>query len=264
MCTYGDRSEDGLLHDERVAGDRRSQGSSPGSHQREGAAPGPARESVCSTARPRLDVGTRWRGNGRQFDDRLSLGSALSERQREILGRLPGSSWPIPLVYYARSGDLVKIGYTTDLRTRMRKLRPDELLAVEPGGSLLEASRHREFSASRREGEWFSLTEDLVAHVSEVAQHHTTPALDRVLTRSPADPQETDLLADVPPEELVELVALLYEWERRGWVVVAGSRICEMARRGMAYSQIGEATGMTGSRAFRLASWYRSRFSDGL
>lgn len=53
------------------------------------------------------------------------------------------------VVYYIRRDGLIKIGWTGNLKSRMRKLRPDELLAVEPGCLHLETGRHHQFGAHR-------------------------------------------------------------------------------------------------------------------
>src|SRR5690348_16118073 len=51
---------------------------------------------------------------------------------------------PGPVVYYAQMGANVKIGYSIDLRRRMKTMyvQRDLLLAVEPGGRKVERERH--------------------------------------------------------------------------------------------------------------------------
>ena len=51
-----------------------------------------------------------------------------------------------PLVFYARTGDRVTIGQTTNLRTRLNHLRPDEVLAVEPGDARKLRQRQMQFA----------------------------------------------------------------------------------------------------------------------
>lgn len=46
------------------------------------------------------------------------------------------------VVYYLRKGDRIKIGWSGNLKARMRALRPDELLAIEPGCLHQETARH--------------------------------------------------------------------------------------------------------------------------
>lgn len=70
-------------------------------------------------------------------------------------------------VYYLRAGNLVKIGHTTDLKSRLGRYPPDaELLGTEVGDESLEARRHEQFAdllSFRRE--WFRPGPELLAHV---------------------------------------------------------------------------------------------------
>ncbi|MEV7364264.1 hypothetical protein [Streptomyces sp. NPDC091299] len=68
-------------------------------------------------------------------------------------------------VYYVRCGHLVKIGTTVDLATRFIALRPNEVLALEPGGLVIEGERHREFSTLRASGEYFHPGPALQKHI---------------------------------------------------------------------------------------------------
>lgn len=72
------------------------------------------------------------------------------------------------LVYYIRMGNLIKIGTTRDLRYRMRELKPDEILAVEPGSFDLEYKRHQQFARFRSHGELFFPTRPLVDHIRRI------------------------------------------------------------------------------------------------
>jgi len=71
-----------------------------------------------------------------------------------------------PIVYYMKMGDLVKIGTSINIAGRMDALHPERLLAVEMGGYQIEGERHRQFAADRNHGEWFRVTDQLVAHMS--------------------------------------------------------------------------------------------------
>lgn len=98
------------------------------------------------------------------------------------------------VVYYIRRGDHIKIGRTADFRSRMGKLRPDEVLAVEPGGHEVETARHRQFRehhiAGHPEGiEWFHRGDDLLAHIAELAATRDVPELPRWRARGDAEPQ---------------------------------------------------------------------------
>lgn len=81
------------------------------------------------------------------------------------------------LVYYARIGDYIKIGYSTRLRNRLNSLRVDELLAVEPGAFDLEQQRHREFGADRMDlrRENFRPSDALLAHIAALRIQHDLP-----------------------------------------------------------------------------------------
>ncbi|MFK0045520.1 GIY-YIG nuclease family protein [Streptomyces sp. NPDC090741] len=76
------------------------------------------------------------------------------------------------VVYYIRFGDRIKIGTTKDLRRRLAALPHDELLAVEPGGYDIEASRHRQFQPHRISGDWFKAHADLASHAACVREQH--------------------------------------------------------------------------------------------
>lgn len=69
-------------------------------------------------------------------------------------------------VYYARLGNRVKIGTTTDLYARMEAIQPEELLVTEPGGHGLEHMRHLEFAHLRTHREWFRHQGLLVTHIN--------------------------------------------------------------------------------------------------
>lgn len=103
-------------------------------------------------------------------DARLAMSerrNAERERARQLArtrGQQPG--W----IYYVRTDGKVKIGYSADVRQRMRSYPPESgLLAVHPGTRDLEADMHRRFAGSRAAGrEWFRETPDLVEHIGEV------------------------------------------------------------------------------------------------
>ncbi|MDA8323237.1 MAG: hypothetical protein M0030_25980 [Actinomycetota bacterium] len=73
------------------------------------------------------------------------------------------------IVYYVRFGDRIKIGWTTELRTRLQSIPYDALLAVEPGGKDVEQARHRQFRALSLGREWFRDAEPLTSHVAMLA-----------------------------------------------------------------------------------------------
>jgi hypothetical protein len=84
------------------------------------------------------------------------------------------------LVYYVRIHDYIKIGTTTNLKSRLSSLRVDRdaLLATEPGGRKLEAQRHKQFSSIRigtREN--FQPVPALMAHIKAIREFHGEPRL---------------------------------------------------------------------------------------
>lgn len=69
------------------------------------------------------------------------------------------------VVYYIRFSDRVKIGTTSNLKSRLGDLPYDELLGTEPGGLSLEQYRHEQFAQYRLVGEWFSMSPKLIQHI---------------------------------------------------------------------------------------------------
>lgn len=75
-------------------------------------------------------------------------------------------------VYFAGCGGRVKIGWSSRVGSRLADLQtgnpePIRLLGVLPGGRLKERQLHEKFADVRLSGEWFTLTPDLIAYISE-------------------------------------------------------------------------------------------------
>lgn len=87
-----------------------------------------------------------------------------------------------PRVYYMRTGNRCKIGYTANLLVRMRTITPEELLAVEPGTQDLERHRQKQFTTLRTHGEWFRLEEPLISHIAGL-RPACRDEIDRVMQR---------------------------------------------------------------------------------
>lgn len=88
--------------------------------------------------------------------DRASL-AQRKEAARKPNGRPPrllNSDRP-GVVYFARFGHLIKIGFTTDLRARMATLKPDEVLHTTPGTMRDEKALHKRFHRLRERDEYF-------------------------------------------------------------------------------------------------------------
>lgn len=72
-------------------------------------------------------------------------------------------------VYYLRFADRVKIGFSTNLKSRLQAIPHDEVLATEPGTMRQERERHAQFADLRVTGEWFRYEEPLVSHIASLA-----------------------------------------------------------------------------------------------
>ncbi|MFZ4150502.1 GIY-YIG nuclease family protein [Streptomyces pseudogriseolus] len=93
----------------------------------------------------------RWRMEQAMLEEPVAEGDVPRWRRRGREADIGRQSW----VYYVRCGHLVKIGTTIDLASRFSAIRPNEVLALEPGGLILESERHREFARLRASGEYF-------------------------------------------------------------------------------------------------------------
>jgi hypothetical protein len=75
-------------------------------------------------------------------------------------------------IYFLAGGDLIKIGITTNMTSRMRAIRnsspvPLELLARGPGCTFTEMRIHAKFAHLRRHGEWFKDEGSIRQYVAE-------------------------------------------------------------------------------------------------
>ncbi|MCX4596109.1 GIY-YIG nuclease family protein [Streptomyces sp. NBC_01549] len=105
-------------------------------------------------------------------DGRRKYAQHLQDEEDRRPGRIPSS-----IVYYARRGKLVKIGYTSKPHKRFGGFLPDEILAWEPGGRAEEAERHQQFRALRlsNAAEYFRRDDALEAHIASVREEHGAP-----------------------------------------------------------------------------------------
>jgi hypothetical protein len=95
-------------------------------------------------------------------------------------------------VYYLRVGDLIKIGTTTHLRSRLQSYPPGitTVLAAEPGGVEVERARLAQFSHLRQSGrEWFNPASSLTEHIAGIRAKHGEPFK---FTAWPFDPVEVE------------------------------------------------------------------------
>ncbi len=97
----------------------------------------------------------------------------VQERQAEeaaapVVRPAPGTreGW----VYFVRVGDLIKIGWTGQPRTRMRNLQPDEVMHLEPGTMKDEKRCHAAFAPYRQHGEYFRPEPELLAFIKQLRE----------------------------------------------------------------------------------------------
>ena len=116
-----------------------------------------------------LYVESRLRPERIEEDQATDL-EALYAKHAEMRERYAETHPPVnranEVVYYIRFGDRVKIGYTTNMYSRMMAIPHDEVLATEPGTMQDERARHAAFADLRVTGEWFRYEEPLVSHIA--------------------------------------------------------------------------------------------------
>lgn len=104
-------------------------------------------------------------------------------KDRNEMSGYPGESKDTGLVYYILFGDMIKIGYSASIETRLASLPWEECLAFEPGSFALENSRHKKFSQYKlkRGREWFSDCKPLRDHIAKVREQwpHLTRLADK-------------------------------------------------------------------------------------
>ena len=87
------------------------------------------------------------------------------------------------VVYFVRGYDMVKIGWTMNVKGRLRDLQtgspvPLVVLCSEPGGPERESQLHARFARYRSHGEWFRLRGDVLDYVtSHIAPRRRSPLL---------------------------------------------------------------------------------------
>lgn len=92
----------------------------------------------------------------------------------------PGPVAPDPAawshgVYYIvqkDKSDLVKIGTSINVKSRVAAFKKPRLLVVEPGSYDVETRRHRQFSHFRHHGEWFRFNDAILEHIDQIRRTH--------------------------------------------------------------------------------------------
>jgi hypothetical protein len=77
---------------------------------------------------------------------------------------------PECVVYFIRMGDMIKIGYTSDLIRRVQQLSltRGHVLATIPGAWYLEQQLHEKFAGLREYGEWFRAEQPLLDYIAQI------------------------------------------------------------------------------------------------
>ncbi|MGZ9830258.1 GIY-YIG nuclease family protein [Tsukamurella ocularis] len=103
---------------------------------------------------------------GQQYGLDNWLDPATRRKEKRAAQKRDQDGW----VYYARVGEAIKIGFSIDVKARVRQYPPGTiLLAVEPGSKELERARHKEFGHSRTRGrEWFRESLPIKEHIEKL------------------------------------------------------------------------------------------------
>lgn len=79
-------------------------------------------------------------------------------------------------VYFIRKGDLLKIGWTSNVAKRFGHLSPDAVFHIEPGTRQDEANYHSMFHEHLREGrEWFACNDETMNIVDSIQRKGAKP-----------------------------------------------------------------------------------------
>lgn len=74
-------------------------------------------------------------------------------------------------IYFIRVGDLLKIGWTSDVAGRFRQLSPDAVIHIEAGTKADERDYHRQFAEHLVHGrEWFTCNDTTMNAVNIIAR----------------------------------------------------------------------------------------------
>lgn len=94
--------------------------------------------------------------------------STVSQLKLEAsLTQQPPQPQPSSHVYAMRFGDLVKIGFTTNLPARMTAIPHDELVGLAEGGRVEEKRVHAVLAKHRHNGEWFRYNDEVSTWIAE-------------------------------------------------------------------------------------------------
>lgn len=100
-------------------------------------------------------------------------GEVLSVSKPDALPTYSLEKGAVGYVYFARSADLVKIGFSKSVPKRVRSIATAcpteiEVMKIIPGTNQTERYFHTHFSGYRQKGEWFRLEGELAAFLSVI------------------------------------------------------------------------------------------------
>lgn len=150
--------------------------------------------SVSEQAENRVNIGPTSAGTDTPLTQRRSRRVRGKLLAKQMLKLAKGT------VYFVRAGDKIKIGFSTDAKTRINSLQTSnperlELLGVIDGPESHERSLHHRFRHLHVLGEWFRAEADLLDYI-RVATGQPEPARPRVSRPKIAMTQEMrDLMA---------------------------------------------------------------------
>jgi hypothetical protein len=137
--------------------------------------------------------------------------------QRRSLSDL-GSHRPKRLasVYFIRSGDMIKIGYSRSPEDRMKALQTShhtrlELIGVIPGSYQTESRLHRQFRHLKGSGEWFRATPDLLLYIRRATNQIERTPIVVIPPRAPT-PGLKAMISDLTKERAKS------SYPRRGYI----------------------------------------------
>jgi hypothetical protein len=109
----------------------------------------------------------------RECDDRLGVIMARVQQHR-LKDLVTPSDALASVVYFIGRGELIKIGFTSNLHRRMESLLPERIYRLLAGDRVQERALHQVFAADRIRGEWFRRSDDLMSFIDETADQDVT------------------------------------------------------------------------------------------
>jgi len=104
---------------------------------------------------------------------RMEASITMLESGQQLKTGAPKPGW----LYFIQMEDLIKIGYTTDLYSRLRHYPPNAIvLAIQPGTMKMEKALHGQFRFALAKGrEWFHVRPEITDHIAGVVATYGEP-----------------------------------------------------------------------------------------